>query len=242
MTTTQTQYALHVINTNTGSPRTGSEWYGTYLWREWRCLPGRTAVQPFARRCVCPVASHRTGWYRPVGVWVCWLKKTTMSLRVSGNSHRHVSQCVLVISHTDSGELLSDAADPVLTQGLLWTSECDLSTPPAVLPTPLHVQHWNRTDTHVKTDHLIIDHLMITEGFQMFFSSFNVFIFKECTITSTSLLTYQHNSTVSFLMFPIPSHSAKHCYIFKYINCVSWCVLCDDRSISVSVYCVNRCF
>lgn len=58
---------------DTGSSRTGNEWYRTYRWRAWTRLPGRTAGQLSARRCVCPDASHRTDWCRQAGVWVCWL-------------------------------------------------------------------------------------------------------------------------------------------------------------------------
>lgn len=43
-------------------------------------------------------------------------------------------------SLTGDCELLPDAADPQVTQGLVWTGEGDLSAPPAVALTPLHIQ------------------------------------------------------------------------------------------------------
>lgn len=74
---------------------------------------------------------------------------------------------VLALSRTGGCELLSDAADPQLTQGLIWTGEGDLSAPPAVALTPLHIQHWNGGDTSTRsksTDFAAIDSFLILEG------------------------------------------------------------------------------
>lgn len=75
----------------------------------------------------------------------CWGllpgENTTTSPGAPGYDGTHISQRVAAMSHTDGGEQLSDAADPALTQSLVLTREGDLSTLPAVPPTPLHIRH-----------------------------------------------------------------------------------------------------
>lgn len=133
-----------------GAPETGS---GTYQSRACLSPPGRTAVPPFPRRCVFPAACHRKGWCRPAGVGVGWLEEnnnnTTKKQRHRGSLSTITTGVWQRRVRTDGGDLLPDAVDPVATQSLVPAGERDLSAPPAVPSTPLHIGHWQSADAQV---------------------------------------------------------------------------------------------
>lgn len=190
MTTQQAQYTLNV-SPDTGKPTTGSEWAGTYQWRLWRCLPGQTVAQPFAHRCVCPAASHRKGWCRPAGVWVCWLKKkkkkATVSLKVS-QSQALSSACV-----GDKSYWLQRAAPWCCWPSAHTGPPLDMwrwlqHTASSAADTSPHITLQQNRHTQT-TDDFIINNLIFPEGFWMFCLLFISFTFEEGTTTRMSLVT-----------------------------------------------------